>query len=160
MILFLDYDGVLHPDPCNDAQRLFQHAPRLAHVLADFPEVCVVLSTSWRALRTIDELVSRLPADLAARVVGTTPHIVDFQVPAHLLPYPRHAECLQWLLERGQADRDWLALDDRPYWFKPYCEQLIACNGGTGLTEEVVAYLRSALARNRLRLLSKLDTEL
>lgn len=57
MILFLDFDGVLHPDaaflvkgrPTLKAEgQLFMWAPLLVDVLADFPEVQIVLSTSWR----------------------------------------------------------------------------------------------------------------
>lgn len=157
MILFLDFDGVLHPDPCPEAGRLFEHAPRLEQVLSDFPEVCVVLSTSWRTVRTIDDLVANLPAGLRLRVVGVTPTLANFQPPAHLVPYPRHAECVRWMQQRGQVERDWLALDDRSYWFAPYCENLIECHPGRGLTDDVVAYLRSALVRSRARLLKRID---
>lgn len=50
MILFLDFDGVLHPYPCKPEQA-FSAAPRLLAVLDDFPHVDVVVSSSWRLLR-------------------------------------------------------------------------------------------------------------
>ena len=56
MILYLDFDGVLHPDEVYIVKdkvvlraegRLFMWADRLAEALADRPAVRVVLSTSW-----------------------------------------------------------------------------------------------------------------
>jgi histidinol phosphatase-like enzyme len=58
MILFLDFDGVLHEDPCFDEARLFECAPGLAQALEPFPEVRIVLSTSWRTDRTLAEMCS------------------------------------------------------------------------------------------------------
>ncbi|HXY22312.1 MAG TPA: HAD domain-containing protein, partial [Burkholderiaceae bacterium] len=72
MILFLDFDGVLHPDPCPDQSRLFENAARLADALQKFPEVGIVLSTSWRNVRPENELLDPLPASLRARVLGIT----------------------------------------------------------------------------------------
>jgi len=55
-ILFLDFDGVLHPDavymrrqrPILKAEgALFMWAPILVQILDDFPMVSLVLSTSW-----------------------------------------------------------------------------------------------------------------
>ncbi|MCS7101444.1 MAG: hypothetical protein NZL99_07090, partial [Burkholderiaceae bacterium] len=44
------------------------------------------------------------------------------------------------------------ALDDRPAWFAPYCEHLIACDGRRGFDDEVAARLRAALTRTQARL--------
>lgn len=144
MILFLDFDGVLHPDPCPAGARLFEHAPRLEQALAPF-DVDIVLSTSWRSLAPLEVLAARLPPALAARVVGTTPHFSAISGAAgRLFPYPRQAECVAWLRDRAQS-RPWLALDDRPDWFEPYCERLIVCDSRSGLDDEVLARLASAL---------------
>ena len=43
MILFLDIDGVLHPDPPQPDQRL-RALPRLVEILRDLPQVEVVIS--------------------------------------------------------------------------------------------------------------------
>lgn len=159
MILFLDFDGVLHPDPCQDAARLFEHAPRLADVLDDFPEVSIVLSTSWRASRTIDELVASLPARLGPRVIGATPHFNAFSAPRRLMPYPRQAECEKWLADNRAGERDWLALDDRAHWFEPYFEALIECDSTRGFDQFVERRLRSALIRARRQPLMDADSE-
>ncbi len=153
MILFLDYDGVMHPDPCPDAARLFENAQRLARVLEPFPGVGVVLSTSWRNVRTPAELMAPLPKSLRQRILGSTPRFCDFSSVAGRVPYRRHAECEQWLREHSMYDSPWWALDDRPDWFAPYCENLIECDSRCGFDDRVGARLASmlAMARNRVR---------
>ena len=46
MILFLDFDGVLHPN--SDDSEHFSCAPLLWELLRRHPDVRVVLSTGWR----------------------------------------------------------------------------------------------------------------
>ena len=149
MILFLDFDGVLHPDPCTDAARLFEHAPRLVQALSGFPNVSLVLSTAWRQTKPHQELLAVLPNDLRERIIGITPNFSDFAALAALIPYPRQAECMHWLHHNGLQGQAWLALDDRSAWFTPYCENLIACHPRSGFDAEVSARLCSALQRHR-----------
>lgn len=156
MILFLDYDGVLHPDPLHDRQRLFEHKDRLAETLAEFPEVSIVLSTSWRTSHAREQLLAPL-GDLQARVVGVTPLFSSFSAPAALVPYRREAECLRWLQEQRLSDAPWVALDDRPSWFRPYCDNLIACDARSGFDATAAAHLRSALLRARHRSAQQVD---
>jgi hypothetical protein len=156
LILFLDFDGVLHPDPCRE-EHMFQHAPRLARTLAEFPETSVVLSTSWRTFLQLDQLVAPLHAELQRRVIGVTPRFADFAAPRALVPYRRQAECMQWLADNGVSGAAWLALDDRPSWFVPYCENLIACDALAGFDDEVAGRLRSALLRARRQMSQTVD---
>lgn len=55
-VLFLDLDGVLHPDAVYLSRQgptlkadgtLFVWTPILANLLVDFPMISLVLSTSW-----------------------------------------------------------------------------------------------------------------
>lgn len=160
VILFLDFDGVLHPDPCPRPDRLFENAPRLARLLEEFPGVGIVLSTSWRTACSADELLERLPPPLWPRVLGVTPRRSDFTPPPARLPYRRHAECEQWLLQQGMSGSPWVALDDRIDWFAPYCEQLIACDPRIGFDARVEAQLRTTLTMARKRKVEPLDLEL
>ncbi|HYB51328.1 MAG TPA: HAD domain-containing protein [Burkholderiaceae bacterium] len=157
MILFLDFDGVLHPDPCPDKGRLFENAQRLADTLAQFPEVAIVLSTSWRNVRPENELLEPLPATLRVRVLGITPRFGEFTAAASRIPYRRHAECEQWLISNDMADSPWWALDDRAYWFAPYCENLIQCDAQRGFDERARAHLTSTLTLARKRIASGVD---
>lgn len=157
MILFLDYDGVLHPDPCMDARRLFENAPRLAQVLDRFPGIGVVLSTSWRTVKTASQMLDPLPASLRARVLGMTPRCSDFTPPLALVPYRRHAECVQWLQQHGMSDSPWWALDDRADGFQPYCENLITCDARSGCDDAVAAHLASVLTMAQRRAHADVD---
>lgn len=157
MIVFLDFDGVLHPDPCTDRRRLFEHAGRLAQSLAPFAEVGLVLSTAWRTVRPFDELLGILPAGLSERIVDRTPIFGSFKARPNLVPYRRHAECVQWLADNHLQNADWLALDDRPDEFAPYCDNLLTCHSDIGFDDRVDACLRSALLRHRQRQGSRID---
>ncbi len=157
MILFLDFDGVLHPDPCFDEARLFERAPSLAEVLDRYPEVSIVLSTSWRTQCTLNELNERLPQALRERVIDVTPPFAFGDAPSPLVPYRRHAECMQWLRASGDEQRPWLALDDRPTLFAPYCEQLIVCDPQHGIVETTLTRLDSALTRARQKSMQHVD---
>jgi hypothetical protein len=157
LILFLDFDGVLHPDPCPSRRRLFEHANRLARVVEEYPEVAVVLSTSWRINHSFVDLLLPLPRTLRSRVLGITPRFGDFTPASRLVPYRRHAECEQWLRQHQLSDAPWLALDDRPGWFAPYCDNLIECDPTRGFDEIVCARLSSVLQMTRERQGSELD---
>jgi hypothetical protein len=147
VILFLDFDGVLHPDPCYDRRRLFEHGPRLAEVLSGFPDVRLVLSTQWRLVYPLEQLLAHLPQPVRDRVIGCTPPFNQIEVPAALLPYPRQAECAYWLAQNGGPEQPWVAVDDRPLWFVPYCDNLITCNPAVGLDLETAQRLGSHLIR-------------
>ena len=157
MIVFLDYDGVLHPEGCSEPERLFENAPRLAHTLEAFPGVGVVLSTSWRTKCTPAELLDPLPLVLRQRVLGSTPRFSDLSPPPGLVPYRRQAECVHWLASHGMALGPWWALDDRAEWFTPYCENLIACDPRSGFDERIAARLTSALTLARDRAGTNVD---
>jgi len=160
VILFLDYDGVLHPDPCLDPARLFENAPRLAAVLDEFPEVGVVLSTSWRNVRTEAEVLDPLPAVLRARIIGRTPKYSECTGIGTRAPFRRHAECEQWLRTHGMAADPWWALDDRPDWFAPYCENLLECQASRGFDERMALRLHSVLTVGRERAARGIDLAL
>ena len=72
------------------------------------------------------------------RIVGVTPLFADVQdrTPERYLAYPRHAECVAWIHD-FYPTRAWLAIDDKPYIFQPFCANLILTNGSIGLTNEI-----------------------
>lgn len=145
-ILFLDFDGVLHPDPCRDSARLFEHAPRLAAALAPFADLAIVLSTAWRTHHDAAALAAHLPSALRARVLGVTRCFHAIERRPALVPYRRQAECQHWI-DSERPGADWLALDDRSTEFEPYCDRLIATRSDTGLDDAALNRLRFALVR-------------
>lgn len=120
--LYLDYDGVLHPEcvyrhPKHGiylagkyaGHTLFEHCGLLADALDPYPEVRIVLSTSWVRVLGYSRALGHLNDRLRRRVVGATFH-------SERMSKENFAQ-----LSRGQqvvADvgrrrpTDWLALDD------------------------------------------------
>lgn len=84
VVLYLDFDGVLHHEnalwhPKRGAylcappgHRLFQHVELLTEILEPYPELLIVLSTSWVLRYGYSGASKRLPEALRRRVVGST----------------------------------------------------------------------------------------
>ncbi len=151
MILMLDFDGVLHPDPCHDTSLLFCRLPILEGVLRENPHVEIVVTSTWRAGRSIDELRCLFSPGIACRLIGVTPSWRDHEeLAASIGPtYIRSVEIEAWLRSTGTPWRTWVALDDKPYWFRPFCKNLLTCNPRTGLSLETAIELRSRLQSDR-----------
>lgn len=156
MILFLDFDGVLHPESLNSRQPLLCHLPLLEDVLREFPQVEVVISSTWR-LRWLDaylatiELRKHFAPDIAQRVVDVTPHHTQLDpntTPDSLFAYRRHREIEAWLRANRPPGTTWVALDDRAYWFKPFLKNLLATDPETGLTTQDLDALRRRFKRS------------
>lgn len=142
MILFLDFDGVLHPFPTpSDADRLFCNLPRLEEVLRDFPEVQIVISSSWREERSLAELAAFFSPDIGSRVVGVLPVIAIGGLAD--MAVVRYREIEQFLEAQGELAQ-WIAIDDDPALFPPECSRLLLCEDGFGVAEEQA--LRKRLA--------------
>lgn len=143
MVLFLDFDGVLHPEI--PGREIFSQLPHLWDILRACPEVRVVFSTSWREKFPFDELVdmaiSNGGEDLADRFIGITPVLPRGENGRQQI---REQECLAWLAENegrwpiGQRPVRWLALDDIHVWFSVPCWNLYVIDSETGLTAEDV----------------------
>lgn len=142
MILFLDFDGVLHSSEVYVFRRqpvlraegsLFEHADLLAHALAARPDIRIVLSTSWVARLGFDRAKSYLPSALKNRVIGATWH--------------RHAGLLKndWFLlsrytqvesyVRRHQLTHWVAIDDDDHgWPATERHHLVHCaNANRGI---------------------------
>lgn len=147
MILFLDFDGVLHPEPSYQNDELFCRRPLFESVMRDFPKVEIVISSTWRESRTIDQLRALFSEDIGARIVGVTPQWKDLpELVSVIGQYPRHVEIEGWLRQHQRVWEAWVALDDRPYWFKPFLPNLVKCESTVALDEAVALQLRNKLA--------------
>ncbi|MBJ7545249.1 hypothetical protein JHC42_00060 [Pseudomonas sp. OA3] len=134
MILFLDIDGVLHPlfprrdRPATESAPL-AYLPRLASVLRDYPHVQLVISSTWRITRSLDQLKLLFPDDLQHRVIGATPALEEGSRPGG-----REWEALSWLDAHPQHT-EWLALDDcAPCWSSLW--RVVLCEDGFRNAEE------------------------
>ena len=121
-ILFLDYDGVLHPDEVFNSNghpflnvpgmRLFEYIPHLIEVLNDYPEVHIVLSTSWVGAIGFEQAKAYLPSILQDKIVGSTnintPICSGWTVSSS--SYTRYQQIQKWLNSKFVAG--WVALDN------------------------------------------------
>ena len=131
MILFLDFDGVLHPDeaylvkgrPVLRAEgALFMWAPLLVDTLKNSPDVQIVLSTSWARELRFTKARSFLPPELQQRVIGATLHsrmasndYGDFRTRNRNTWWDRATryQQIRRYVDRAQLE-NWLASDDAP----------------------------------------------
>lgn len=134
MILFLDFDGVLHPHLRHEPD--FCRLPLLWQILRAAPEARVVFSTSWRKVYQHGEMVEFVTCgggeDLAHRVLGATPCLENQG------RYGRRDLEIQHWLDTNQHTGRWLALDDIPEVFNGN-PNLYVVDGSTGLTKADVA---------------------
>lgn len=153
MILFLDFDGVLHSEPCR-SRDAFGRLPLVESILADFPAVEIVVSSAWRLdwvceAQSVQELRKHFSFEIAPRVVGVTPdHRLHDRsaAPGDLGAFLREWECQTWLSKNRVPGTPWLALDDRPGWFRPDSPNVMIVDSYSGFTEDNEEELRTRLA--------------
>jgi hypothetical protein len=121
-VLYLDFDGVLHHENClwhpkrglylkaPEGHVLFQHASLLAEMLAPYPSLKIVLSTSWVRSYGCEKAAKRLPAALRDRVIGATWHSAMKPLENEWVSRPRGMQV--WGDVDRRMPRAWLALDD------------------------------------------------
>ena len=110
MILFLDVDGVCHPQEWRAAgvQELV-FLPRIESVLREFPKTQIVICSDWRVRKPWSEVLSIFAPDVPAMVTGATPVIPsEDRWPAK----HRYREAMKYLSDNGMKDASWVALDD------------------------------------------------
>lgn len=149
-LLFLDYDGVLHPDAVYLTRRgielratgsLFMWAPQLIEVLADHPDLRIVLSTSWARYLGFDRARLALPAKLRHQVIGATWHSAMGRGWSDHISWDVQTrwEQIAAYLSRLNEPVRWLAIDDDVRgWASANCDQLIQTDPSTGLSDTSV----------------------
>ena len=134
-LLFLDFDGVLHPS--NFAgEAPFGRAHLLEETLALFSPK-IVVSSSWRFTHKLEKLQKTVPDFISGLIIGATGAAVVGK-------HPRFSEIQNYL--RGYGPVDWKALDDSYWEFPNPCPRLIRCNSNTGISQKEVSALMTWLA--------------
>lgn len=158
-VLMLDYDGVLHPDSVYlihkrgptlvnaPGHRLFENCGLLDEVLAPYPQLRIVLSTSWvrRYRGSVRRVARRLTPSLQARVIGATYH--SRMDPDEFAQAPRGMQVWSDVLRRKPTT--WLALDDDYLHWPTWCrDNLVRTHPIFGIAEPgVLAELKAKLER-------------
>ena len=158
-VLFLDFDGVLHPDavylnrqgPTLKAEgTLFMWAPILTNLLVDFPMISLVLSTSWVRHLGYKRALAYLPVELQQRVIGATWHssMAKNWMDENLWDGKSRYDQICRYAARSQLG-EWIALDDDIQgWAEDSAQRLIACTPDLGLSAaQTQAELRRCLGK-------------
>lgn len=136
VVLYLDFDGVLHPfgeDAIDDYGQLlanpnlFCWLPTLTAALDPFPNVRIIVSSDWRRL-FVDATLIRLLGPLGSRFAG----IVETR-------FPNRADEIQAdAMQRGISA--WLALDDHQSVVEAAKGdgRFVVCQPELGVSEEAV----------------------
>ena len=137
-LLFLDFDGVLHPNFC-PAQNHFSRTDFLMEAISECSGTLeVAISSSWRFHYSLDEILSYLPKALRDQISGATPEVEPGR-------HQRYREINAYLTQYKE-EPDWRALDDDLAGFPKGCPELIVCDGRVGIDSECVLSLRTWMA--------------
>ena len=149
-ILFLDFDGVTHPDPCSKAN-YFCQLPLIEYVLREQQRVDVVISSSWRYDHRLPALCAYFSPHLRTRVIDVTPNVArtdhEGWIPPDLLQHHREWECTKWLRQHRPAEQAWLVIDDADAWFLPDCAHLLKTQSERGFQPEQASALREMIKK-------------
>lgn len=127
-ILFLDFDGVLHPDGIG----LFSNLGLLEKYLQKMPGIEIVISSTWREDHALDELKNYFPESLRDKIIDVTPSLEDGYDCGG-----RQREIHAFLESAGLNDENasWVALDDMPLFFDDGYPHLILTDSSQGFSE-------------------------
>jgi hypothetical protein len=134
-VLFLDFDGVLHPAASVETRlMLWCWVPLLERLLDCHDDVGVVVHSTWRYNYDLDEL-RLLLSGLGPRVIDSTPRAA------------RWDSIEWWISQNYKVVTSWRVLDDALHEFPtPVPPQLIACDPSRGVSApEVQTALRDWL---------------
>lgn len=136
-VLFLDFDGVLHPPkaiagakpPLTPTQirlgwpQTFQHLPVLERLLTEYGNVAVVVSSSWRHYLEESQLAELL-GSIGTHFAGAVGHGArDEAIRAYVTEH---------------SIEDFVILDDVKKFFPGDWPQLILCNSALGISDPLV----------------------
>lgn len=127
--IFLDFDGVLHPADYLHFKTIngelilskdvrFCWAEVLLGLIRNF-DCYLVIHSSWRMSYTLNEIRNLLPMDLGKRVIAATTGDDRY-------------ESILSIVEKYKVN-NYVILDDAADEFPIDCQELILCNGETGI---------------------------
>jgi len=136
VIVFLDFDGVLHgvSGPAFDERCISLLEASLAVYDAK-----VVIISSWKDELPLEVLTPRL-RKLGARVIGACGEEPAFT------KTPREQLVDDWL-KLNEYDGFWIAVDDHPHWYGRHQGRVLATSSKTGFIEEDIERLDLLLGK-------------
>lgn len=157
LLLYLDYDGVLHHQNClwhpkigaylstPNGFVLFQHAELLEQLIEPYPQVKIVLSTSWVLQYGCSKAAKNLRPGLRSRVIGATYHSNMRKHEFSALPRGQQV----WSDVVKRKPRNWLAIDDvHEGWPEHSLPNFVATHKQDGISgPEVLAEFQKKLGK-------------
>jgi hypothetical protein len=143
MILFLDFDGVLHseyipgatPSQNKSLPEDFSQLPVFEAVMREFRNLRIVISSSWRQRYSLDELKAMFSEDIRHQIIDVTPTLPR-RSEGH-----RQREIEAWM-QRHAEGGEWIALDDWPPLFDQDCSDVFFTETLVGLDVQAAEQLR------------------
>ncbi len=129
-ILFLDFDGVLHPSHFREGSE-FSKIPLLEELTSKY-DFQIVISSSWRFHYSLPELKAKLGKKLGDIVIDMTGEACGSY-------HARFNEISEWLEFHPKCD--WRALDDSKVEFPADCRNLILCDSRIGVNQSQITEL-------------------
>jgi len=128
-VIFLDFDGVVS----KGFTKKFDKMSLFCAFMRQNKDVKIVISSSWREFRSMDELRLFFDEDVRDQVIDKTP-ILTWDDDLTDIPFERSHEIGLWLHDHPEVTR-YIALDDCPELFDKAFKNLYTVNMGTGITE-------------------------
>ncbi len=144
-LVFLDFDGVMHPAGC-DTSRYFCNLAEFEEVMREHPDVGIVIASTWRHAYPLTELKRNFSPDIGARIVGKTP-MLEEEGDEHA----RYEEIREFMRHPQLAGAQWIAVDDSDVEFPPGCANLVLCDSDHGFDADAAKALRELLVAVELR---------
>ena len=127
-ILFLDFDGVLHPLN-SEKENLFCKVHYLEKAL-EGASCKIVITSNWRLTYSTQKMRKLLPRKIGKLVIGATDAINEIN-------HKRYVEIENYLSTHINSNSiDWRAIDDSHQDFPTDCKNLICCNPILGMGSE------------------------
>ena len=146
-MLYLDYDGVLHHEDVwrhprkglyfgaeGAGHTLFENVGLLAQLLDPYPDVFIVLSTTWVSSLRFSHAASKLPSNLRKRVIGATFHT---RMNRYAFASLSRAQQVLDDVQRRQPSA-WVAVDDAPGWPLDSLPHFIPSDPAAGIADPKV----------------------
>lgn len=128
-IIFLDFDGVLHPDGIGT----FSNVPVFEKYLRQLPEVEIVISSTWREDHFLDELQQFFSPEYRHQITGVTPFLEEGYDKGGRLK-EIHTYLAKENLDASNCR--WLAIDDLEHLFGADCPNLLLTDFTIGFTDK------------------------
>ncbi len=126
-IVFLDFDGVLHPLRASEHEKFKPEAIQSVNRILDELEANIVLSTAWR----MDFGIEKFNKWFKDRIIDSTPvHELNLQK-----QHPRFHEIMDFLKNREWLHVPWVAIDDKRSHF-PCNSPAYITDANVGITDQ------------------------